>query len=241
MELYAAAGQCDINKGYKAGTVEVNYFNHEVTVTYHLFEGYVMQEAHVFIGCEKYPFDKKKQTVSPGNYTYNAGHLDKTNNFSVTFTDVDGGIYMIAHATICEILCECTTTGYASVSDEMYLGINCNLMPNNKKSVSFNQGNNTELHLDLNSAKLIVYPNPFSEKVNFEFEVNEDAYVTLLIYNALGQKVKTLLDKNVREGEVNTISFTPENQVSGFYIYQLKINDNIKTGKLIYNKKFLVE
>ena len=150
---------------------------------------------------------------------------------------MDGGIYLIAHATICEILCECTTTEYASVSDEMYLGMNCNLMPDNEKSVSFIQGNYSDLNINLNSAKLSVYPNPFSDKVNFEFTSNENANATLVIYNALGQKVKILLDKNVSKGVVNTISFIPENQVSGVYIYQLKLNGNVQTGKVVYNPK----
>jgi hypothetical protein len=237
MDLYAAAGQCDISKGYQAGTVEVYYFNNDVTVTYNLFEGYVMHEAHINVGCDKYPLQGRKETVTPGKYTYNAGKLHKTNNLSVTFTDVIGGIYIIAHATICEILCECTTTEYISVSDEMYLELNCSGQTNDE-TISDNRGKKSATLVDMNSARLNVYPNPFSDKLNFEFTTNENVNATLVIYNAIGQKVRTLLDRNVRKGEVNTISYKPENQVPGVYIYRLKLNDSIQTGKVIYNPNF---
>jgi hypothetical protein len=238
MKLYAAAGQCNTNKGYQAGTVEVSYNNNEVTVTYDLYEGYVMKEAHVYAGCTKYPVFKGRETVAPGKYTYNAGNLHKTNKLSVTFTDVSGGIYIIAHATVCEIICECSTTEYNSVSDVMYLRIDCNSKQTNKNPVADLPGKGKKFKSgiieDIPSVQLNVYPNPFSNVLNFEFTTYENVNATLTVYNALGQKVKTLLERNVSEGEVHTISFIPENQVPGVYIYHLRLNNEIRVGKVIY-------
>jgi hypothetical protein len=238
MKLYAAAGQCDTNKGFQAGTVDVSYNNNEVTVTYDLIEGYVMQEAHVYAGCNKYPLFRGKKTVSPGNYTYNAGHLQKTNKLSVTFTGVSGGIYIIAHATVCEITCECSTTEYNSVSDLMYLGIDCNSKQSDKNPVADHPGRGENMKsgniADIQSADLNVYPNPFSNVLNFEFTTYENVNATLTIYNALGQKVTTLLERNVGKGEVHKVSFIPEKRVSGVYIYHLRLNNEIRVGKVIY-------
>ena len=236
MDLHAAAGQCTTDKGYQAGTVEVSYNNNNVTVTYNVIEGYVIHEAHIYVGCDKYPVFRNKETVSPGKYTYNTNELDKVNEVSVTFTDVQGGIYLIAHATVCEILCECSTTEYSSFSDEMYLGIDCSEQ-NSDEMASGNKGKNKESETDigLKSAQLNVYPNPFGNKLNFEFTSHEDADATLVIYNIIGQKIKTLLDRGIRAGELNTVSFIPENQVAGVYIYQLKLNDHIQVGRVIYN------
>ena len=88
---------------------------------------------------------------------------------------MNGGIYIITHATVCEILCECSTTEYISVSDEMYLGIDCDSELTNKKPVADNpgKGKKSASLIDLNSVGLNVYPNPFSDKLNFEFTTNE--------------------------------------------------------------------
>ncbi len=232
MDLFAGAGQCETSKGFKAGTVEVYYYNNEITVTYNLFEGYVLKEAHVYAGCDKYPVFRGRQTVAPGQYTYNAGKLDKTTQLSVKFTEVEGGIYLIAHATICEILCECSVTEYNSVSDEMHLGIDCTSAPMADEP---GNGKKSGQQVNLKSATVNVYPNPFSDKLTFEFTANENSNATLVMYNALGQKVETLLDRNVRKGEINTVSFKPEDKVSGIYIYHLNLSGNIQTGKVIYH------
>jgi hypothetical protein len=233
MELYAGAGQCDISKGYQVGTVEVTYWENNVTVTYDLFEGYVMQEAHVYVGCDKYPTKNgRKTTVSPGKYTYDAGYLDKTNGLSVTFTDVKGDIYIIAHAVTCEIACECNTTQYGTITDEMYLGIDCA----SEESVDKGNKPKNKSGVTLKSAQLKVYPNPFNDKIYFEFMSKSDTHARLELFDATGKKLKLLFDKDIKAQTLNTVDYTPDNLSSQILFYRIIFDGEIINGKISYRK-----
>jgi hypothetical protein len=89
----------------------------------------------------------------------------------------------------------------------------------------------------LNAGSLKVYPNPFSDKVMFEFVSGADAYAVFEINNLLGQKVATLLDKKVSKGVMNCLEYTPGEKVSGVYFYRLIIDGNVQTGKLVYKRE----
>ncbi|MFO7660063.1 MAG: C25 family cysteine peptidase, partial [Candidatus Cloacimonadaceae bacterium] len=45
-----------------------------------------------------------------------------------------------------------------------------------------------------------IYPNPFNPETNISFSLKQDGKVTMYIYNVLGQKVKTLVDTNLKAG-----------------------------------------
>ena len=75
------------------------------------------------------------------------------------------------------------------------------------------------------------YPNPFNPKTIIEFELNEDAFVTVSIYNSIGQKVKdVLLNEEVSMG-YNEIEFDGSNLSSGMYFYKMIVK-SIETGKI---------
>jgi hypothetical protein len=84
--------------------------------------------------------------------------------------------------------------------------------------------------------ELKVYPNPFSQKLNFEFVSAQNAYAILEIYNLNGQLISKLLDQQVQGGVMNRIEFTPNDIVSGLYIYKLKLDGKTSVGKVIYKK-----
>ena len=90
--------------------------------------------------------------------------------------------------------------------------------------------------LDTGNTGLKVYPNPFSDKVTFEFTSPKDAHAVLEIHNLLGQKINVLMDINVKQGVVNKTEYEPTGQVPGILIYQLKLDDSVQTGRLIYNR-----
>ena len=109
LPLYAGAAQCDIKtKGAHVGQVIVTYSGGMVNVEYDLSAGYVMTEAHVYIGCGKYPMKKDKATVAPGQFNFNLGSLDHVYNYSLSNVEVDGPFWIIAHAVTCEEICRCS-------------------------------------------------------------------------------------------------------------------------------------
>jgi hypothetical protein len=88
-DVYAGAGQCDINKGELVGTVDVDYSAGNVTVTYNIDSAYTVEETHTYAGNAMFPTDKKgKPTVAPGQYTI--------------AENLSGEIYVIAHAVVCK-------------------------------------------------------------------------------------------------------------------------------------------
>jgi hypothetical protein len=83
---------------------------------------------------------------------------------------------------------------------------------------------------------LKAYPNPFQDKVTFEFVSGKDSHAVLEITNILGQKITTLLDKQVKMGVLNQIEYQPKNVVPGILIYRLILDGSIQNGRIVYKK-----
>ena len=83
---------------------------------------------------------------------------------------------------------------------------------------------------------LKVYPNPFTDKLRFEFVSATDASALLDIYDATGRKVKTIFEGPVAGEVYYNIEFKPENSASGFYLYRLVLGDKVYNGKVLYQK-----
>jgi hypothetical protein len=68
-ELWAAAGQCDFDKGIEVGSVGVEYTGSTVIATVNLSAGFVLGETHVYAGTGQTPVTSKGvPTVAPGQY-----------------------------------------------------------------------------------------------------------------------------------------------------------------------------
>jgi len=87
-DIYAGAGQCDIEKGTLVGTVDVSYTDGDVDITYNIDPQYDVEETHSYAGNNIVPTKKNGQpTVAPGQYTIGE--------------NLEGEIYVIAHAVVC--------------------------------------------------------------------------------------------------------------------------------------------
>jgi len=65
------------------------------------------------------------------------------------------------------------------------------------------------------------YPNPFNPTTVIQFSLNNEANVTLTIYNILGEKITQLITKKMNAGTYS-VNFNAENLPSGIYFYELK-------------------
>jgi hypothetical protein len=98
LQLFAAAGQCNLAKGTHVGNVTVEYGSQSVTVTYTMFAGYTLEETHLYIGNVPIPLNRDRTTVAPGKYPYKH---DLTGATSDSYTvEITGPIYVIAHAEV---------------------------------------------------------------------------------------------------------------------------------------------
>jgi hypothetical protein len=66
------------------------------------------------------------------------------------------------------------------------------------------------------------YPNPFNPVTNIKFDIPQNGFVTLKVYNAIGEEVRTLANQNLATGTYR-IDFDASALPSGVYFYRLNI------------------
>lgn len=79
------------------------------------------------------------------------------------------------------------------------------------------------------------YPNPFNPATTIKYQTPNAGFVTLKVYDVLGNEVTTLVNERKEEGRYQ-ITFDASSLSSGVYIYQMRINDFIDTKKMILMK-----
>jgi uncharacterized lipoprotein YddW (UPF0748 family) len=82
------------------------------------------------------------------------------------------------------------------------------------------------------------FPNPFSESTEIRFDLDKAAFVTLRIYNSLGQEVKTFLNNNQIEAGMHTQTWDGTNAngqkvSSGLYLCVLEANGKRATKMMV--------
>ena len=83
---------------------------------------------------------------------------------------------------------------------------------------------------------LLVYPNPFSEKLIIEFGLAEGSMVKVEIFNALGSKINQLFEGYLEGGAYSRFEFVPHGLANQLLIYQVTVQNRVYRGKVIYNK-----
>jgi hypothetical protein len=79
------------------------------------------------------------------------------------------------------------------------------------------------------------YPNPFNPSTNIEYQIMNNEYVSLKVFNILGQEVMTLVNEMKAPGKY-TASFNGSNLTSGIYFYHLQAGSYHKTKKMVLMK-----
>ena len=83
------------------------------------------------------------------------------------------------------------------------------------------------------------YPNPFNPSTTIKFSIPDDGYVSLKLYNTIGQEVASLVNGFVRAGEHEVIlnaSSARSHLTSGVYIYRLESGSSLAIKKLVLLK-----
>jgi len=85
------------------------------------------------------------------------------------------------------------------------------------------------------------YPNPFNPSTIIKFQVAGDKFVKLIIYDAIGREVETLVDKKLEPGEYETefpasTGGDVTNLPSGVYYYKLSAGEYTETKKMVLIK-----
>jgi hypothetical protein len=79
------------------------------------------------------------------------------------------------------------------------------------------------------------YPNPFNPSTKISYGIPQQSFVTLKVYNALGQEVATLVSGVQRAG-VHTVQFDATNVATGVYFYRLTADNFVSVKKMMLLK-----
>ncbi|WP_317292988.1 T9SS type A sorting domain-containing protein [Aestuariibaculum lutulentum] len=191
MDLYAGAAHCDITKGAHVGTATVSYNGSNMTVSYNLFEGYGMSEAHVYVGCDLYPTKRGEYTVAPGQYNFNpGGSYDYVEDLTIEIEDLPGTeLYVIIHGVVCEEVCKCSEEtshgGTVNVSGDT----NC---PDSELMAKTDSTEET--------AYFTAYPVPYENEVTISYKFDYDTDVTIEVYDMKGALLKQTVNNSYSKG-----------------------------------------
>lgn len=92
-----------------------------------------------------------------------------------------------------------------------------------------------ETNIPSRIALLNNYPNPFNPATKIPYELNEETFVLLEVYDIIGRNVKTLVSEVQKAGSY-TVVFDAGNLASGVYIVRLKTENKSFAKKILLVK-----
>lgn len=81
------------------------------------------------------------------------------------------------------------------------------------------------------------FPNPFNPITTVSFSIKEEGHIKLVIYNSLGQEVRTLFDTHFKSG-IHSVQWDARNNLgqnvsSGLYLYRLSAGSFVQTRRML--------
>jgi len=144
-------------------------------------------------------------------YTVEAGNTANGSEYTWTDSDVDNG----------------TTYSYSLMIVDM--DGNSSELSTVEATPSFNGATVTEYALHQN------FPNPFNPETSIAFDMVDAGFVTLSVYNVLGQEVASLVNGTMDAGR-HIVSFNAANLTSGLYLYRIEANGFTAQMKMVLMK-----
>ena len=79
------------------------------------------------------------------------------------------------------------------------------------------------------------YPNPFNPSTIISYQLPEQQYVNVVIFNMLGEEVSTLVNE-VKEAGYHKVEWSGSNLTSGVYFYRIEAGDFVSVKKMMLMK-----
>jgi hypothetical protein len=76
------------------------------------------------------------------------------------------------------------------------------------------------------------YPNPFNPSTSIKYAISSKQFVTLKVYDVLGNEIATLVDEEKPAGSYE-VNFDAAQLSSGIYFYKLQAGSFVETKKMI--------
>ena len=79
------------------------------------------------------------------------------------------------------------------------------------------------------------YPNPFNPTTQISFSLPKPGHVLITIHTTIGEKIETLLDKNMMAG-THKLTFDASHLSSGIYYYRIQAGEFESAKKMVFLK-----
>ncbi|MCH7763494.1 MAG: T9SS type A sorting domain-containing protein, partial [Candidatus Marinimicrobia bacterium] len=97
-----------------------------------------------------------------------------------------------------------------------------------------------EINLPAEFALHANYPNPFNPITTLRYDLPENSFVNIIIYDLLGRQVKTLVNQTQEAGyrsvKWNATNDSGKPVSAGVYLYQIQAGKYLQTRKMILLK-----
>lgn len=185
----------------------------------------VIQDSYYRINIDKDDQD------NPGADMDTIGHVgvtDTTTVYTIINRNNAGHLFNIKTDSNGEVwICIGTDSGFEATTTLYY------------KNISLTFNTTTDVNNDeknpLKYSLLQNYPNPFNSVTVIKYSIPKKSYVTLIVYNILGNEIASLVNQYKNAGEYEA-EFNAKDLPSGFYLYELRTDKFIQTRKLLLLK-----
>jgi uncharacterized protein YegP (UPF0339 family) len=169
-------------------------------------------------------------SILPGTLNYMADANGDFVDYSIS--DLDGS-YMIGSVEAGSYTMVSTLVSFDNAqknisidySNNSTINVDFSLNPNSTMGINNNVTTINGYELQQN------YPNPFNPSTIISYQIPQNSFVTLKVYNILGNEVATLVNEQQIAGKYN-FNFKANNLASGVYIYKLTAGGFTSVRKL---------
>ena len=81
----------------------------------------------------------------------------------------------------------------------------------------------------------LVFPNPFSDVIGFSIQNSGLSFISIKIYDILGNEVMTVYDGAIKSG-INNFTLSGNNLQDGIFVYKIYSYNQIRIGKIYHIK-----
>ncbi|MBI9073066.1 MAG: T9SS type A sorting domain-containing protein [Melioribacteraceae bacterium] len=233
MPTYWTADKIQTMRWKDADTVYVDSVGIIADVNFTLYErpdtGFATIEGNVARNGGKNGSNKEQNIF--GAYVYALDENGQVKSYGIAdgngkyqITGLVPGTYSVVSDDV-NFLSEEITEITVDYSDNLTQKINLSMSDDQVTAVDDNNNIPSAYSLDQN------YPNPFNPATSISFNIVQNGNVKLEVFNILGQKVVTLLNKDMSAG-YHRINFNAANLSSGIYLYSIKANDFTAVRKM---------
>ena len=84
------------------------------------------------------------------------------------------------------------------------------------------------------------YPNPFNPVTNIKIDIAKSSFVTLIVYDILGNEVESLVKQDLNAGSYS-VDWNAANYPSGVYVYKITVQQaGSSTGNFTQTRKMIL-